>query len=45
MNFVASKRGKLYYPVKKAAGQQIVPENRIYFRTEEEAPAAGYRAN
>lgn len=42
MNFVASKRGKKYYSVTSANGQNIVPENRIYFKTAQEAENAGY---
>ncbi|MBI3336642.1 hypothetical protein HYZ98_03710 [Candidatus Peregrinibacteria bacterium] len=42
MQFLASKRGKKYYPVGSAAGEQLVPENRIYFKTAEEAEKAGY---
>ena len=42
MQFVASKRGKKYYPVGSSAGEQLVPENRIYFKTEEDAKGAGY---
>ena len=40
---VASKRGKNYYKVDSSAGQKLAPENRVYFRTEEEARAAGYK--
>jgi hypothetical protein len=43
MNFVASKRGKKYYPVNSAGGQGIVPENRVYFKTAEDAQRAGYK--
>jgi len=42
MAFVASSRGKKYYPVQSAAGEKIVPKNRIYFRTAEEAERRGY---
>lgn len=42
MHFVASKRGKKYYDVTSAGGNQITPENRVYFRTAGEAEAAGY---
>jgi len=42
MQFVASKRGKKYYPVLVAAGQSITPENRIYFESAEKAEAMGY---
>ncbi len=43
MRFVASKRGKKYYPIDSAAGQNIVPENRVYFKDEGSAERAGYR--
>ncbi len=39
--FVASKRGKKYYPVDSAEGEQIVADNRGYLETEKEAKAAG----
>lgn len=41
--FVASSRGKNYYPVSSGAGEKLVPSNRIYFRTAEEAEAMGYK--
>ena len=40
--FVASKRGKKYYSVDSSAGNRLVPRNRIYFRSAEEAEALGY---
>lgn len=40
--YVASKRGKKYYPVHSAQGQNIVPENRVYFRSKEEAASHGF---
>ena len=43
MEFVASKRGEKYYAVDSSQGSKITPENRIYFRTAEEAERAGYR--
>jgi hypothetical protein len=43
MQFVASSRGKNYYPISSSAGQKLTPENRIYFRTEVEAERAGYK--
>ncbi len=43
MRFVASSKGTKYYPVDSAGGQNIVPQNRVYFATAEEAEAAGYR--
>jgi len=42
MSFVASKRGKRYYPVLSSQAQRLVPENRIYFENEDEAQRAGY---
>ncbi len=43
MRFVASKRGKKYYKVESAAGENIAPENRVYFPSAEAAQAAGFR--
>jgi len=40
--FLASTRGKKYYPVFSSAGERITPKNRIYFSTAEEAQRAGY---
>lgn len=42
MRFAASKRGKKYYPIDSASAQSLAPQNRVYFRTAEEAEAAGY---
>lgn len=42
-SFVASKRGTKYYPVHSSQAQGLSPENRVYFRTVEEAEKAGYR--
>ncbi len=42
MLFVASKKGKKYHPVDSAAGERIVPENRVYFRDSASAEAAGF---
>jgi small subunit ribosomal protein S1 len=42
--WVASKTGKKYYEADSAAGQKIKEENRIHFKTKEEAEAAGYTA-
>jgi len=42
--FVASKTGKKYYAVDSAQGQKIKDENRVYFKTEDEAKAAGFEA-
>lgn len=41
--FVASRRGKNYYPVAARAAERLKPENRIYFRTGEEAEEMGYK--
>jgi hypothetical protein len=43
MRFVASKKGKRYYSVDAAQARTLAPKNRVYFRTAEEAKAAGYR--
>lgn len=42
--FVASKTGKKFYAADAAAGKKIKEENRVYFKTEAEAEAAGYTA-
>ena len=42
--FVASKTGKKYYPADSAAVKKIAEENRVEFKTEEEASGAGYSA-
>ncbi len=41
--FVASKKGKRFYPVGSSQGQGLSPANRIYFSSEDEAKAAGFR--
>ena len=41
--FVASSKGQVYYLLGCSAGERLSPANRIYFKTEEEAAAAGYR--
>ncbi len=41
-NFFASTRGNKYYSLWCVAGKTIKQENRIYFRTGEEAEKAGY---
>ncbi|MBP9773783.1 MAG: S1 RNA-binding domain-containing protein [Candidatus Peribacteraceae bacterium] len=40
--FVASKSGKKFYAAGSAAAKKIAEENRVHFKTEEEAKAAGY---
>ena len=42
MQFVASRKGKKYYAVDSAGGERIVPKNRVYFETAQEAESAGY---
>lgn len=42
--FVASKDGKKYYAADSAQGKKIKEENRVSFKTAEEAEAAGYKA-
>lgn len=41
--WVASSRGSVYYRNGCSGGNQLAVQNRIYFKTEEEAQAAGYR--
>jgi hypothetical protein len=41
--WVASSRGQVYYRRGCSNANRLAPENRIYFRTEEEAQRAGYR--
>ncbi|OGJ60050.1 hypothetical protein A2881_03485 [Candidatus Peribacteria bacterium RIFCSPHIGHO2_01_FULL_55_13] len=43
MRFVASTKGKRFYPVSSKQGQGLSPKNRIYFPTAEAAKSAGYR--
>jgi len=42
MQFVASSRGKYYYPVISSKGERITPKNRIYFRDANAAEGAGF---
>lgn len=42
MRFVASKKGKYYYTVTSAKGENLSPTNRVYFATEEDAANAGF---
>jgi len=42
--FVASKTGKKFYASDSAQGQKIKEENRVYFKSEKEAEAAGFSA-
>jgi hypothetical protein len=43
MSWVASSRGEVYYRRGCATANRLAPENRVFFRTEEEAKRAGYR--
>jgi hypothetical protein len=40
--FVASKRGKKYYPIGSPSAEKLSPANRVYFQTAQEAEKAGY---
>jgi hypothetical protein len=41
--FIASRRGKLYYSVFDPRALELSPENRLYFRSAEEAEKGGYQ--
>lgn len=41
--YVASSKGKMYYPVSCGSANNLKQENRIYFQTAIEAEAAGYK--
>ncbi len=41
--FVASRKGKKYYPVLSSGGERITPANRVYFRSAAEAEGVGYK--
>jgi hypothetical protein len=43
--FVASSRGKYYYPVDCSLADGLKEENRIYFKTQQEAENRGYTYN
>lgn len=42
-DYVASNRGRMYYPVSCGAANNLKQENRIYFQTAIEAETAGYK--
>lgn len=42
MQFVASRKGKKYYPVASPLSERIKPENRLYFPTADAAEAYGF---
>lgn len=41
--FVASKRGKYYYPIKCNKAQGLSPKNMLYFKDKTSAEDAGYK--
>lgn len=41
-NYVASKNGTKYYPINCSGANRIKEENRIYFRTVDDAESVGY---
>lgn len=43
--FVASSRGKYYYPVNCRLADNLKEENKIYFKTQQEAEKRGYIYN
>lgn len=43
MRFVASKKGKKYYPVESASAGNLSPANRVYFPSAEAAERAGFK--
>ncbi len=43
--FVASSRGKYYYPVDCSLAQNLSEKNKIYFQNKEEAESRGYIQN
>lgn len=44
MRFVASRRGKKYYPITSANAARLAPGNRLYFSDRESAERAGFLA-
>lgn len=44
MRFVASRRGKKYYPVASVSAARLAPRNRVYFADRESAEHAGFLA-
>jgi len=40
--FVASRKGKKYYPINCSAGSSLKEDNKVFFSTEAEAESAGY---
>jgi hypothetical protein len=44
-SYVASSRGKYYYPIDCSLAKNLKEENKIYFKTKEEAEDKGYIYN
>jgi len=44
-SFVASSRGKYYYPIDCSLADTLKEENKIYFKTRQEAERGGYIYN
>lgn len=44
-NYVASRNGTKYYPYGCASANRISDENKVYFKTKEEAVNSGYSAS
>jgi hypothetical protein len=44
-SYVASSRGKYYYPIDCSLANSLKEENRIYFKSREEAESRGYIYN
>lgn len=40
--FVASKRGSKYYPLRSMSAEKIAPQNRVYFQSHAQAREAGF---
>jgi len=44
-SYVASSRGKYYYPIDCSLANRLKEENKIYFKSQEEAESRGYIYN
>lgn len=44
-SYVASSRGKYYYPIDCSLANSLKEENKIYFKSKEEAESSGYIYN
>lgn len=45
LRYVASSKGKYYYPIDCSLAQNLSEKNKIYFSTKEEAESKGYLKN